>query len=257
MASLYETGWRQGSIINADLPLDAVVFDEASGRPKRREEGHTLWVVATQDCDLDRADSNDAHPSIELRPIFTNDPPDDWGIRSAKHRISETEYVVSTSPRPIVSPRVLTALLAQAATRRSIDEDRRPAFTKWLGLRYDRPAVPPRLLPLAKRIADVVDKRRHRPVGQRVRDILIQFDETSTPIQYVLVAVLDNPTDEAVVRQWLAAIAREIPTDLGVASRIEAAASTGISLHLIESSFAVGATQLTFRPNSPNPEGVF
>ncbi|MEX6430890.1 hypothetical protein AB6A68_13780 [Ferrimicrobium acidiphilum] len=71
------------------------------------------------------------------------------------------------------------------------------------------------------------------------------------------VAIVDDPADEAVVRQWLAAIAREIPTDLGVASRIEAAASTGISLHLIESSFAVGATQLTFRPNSPNPEGVF
>ncbi len=257
MTSLYEAGWHQGSIVEADLPLDVIVLGTVSGLPERCEGEHGLWVVASQDCDLDQRDIDDGTPCVELRPVFVEDPPTDWGIRSSRCLLTEAEYVVSTSPRPLVSPAVLMALLRQGDNRRTIDDIRRPAFTKWLGLRYDRPAVPPELLlPLARRIADVVAQRRHRPVAQRVRDVLMQFDDSTEPVQFALIAVLDDPADEANVREWLEQIGRAIPSALGVAYRIDAATSTGISLQLIQSSFAADITQLTWRPGSPGPQGA-
>ena len=256
MASLYEAGWRQGSIFEGDIPLDTVVLGTTSGRPERSEGEHGFWVVASQDCDLDQSELDDATPCIELRPVFVEDPPTDWGIRSSKYLLTETEYAESASPRPMVSPAVLTSQLAGNAQRRTIDDIRRPAFTKWLGLRYDRPAVPPEQWSLARRIAEVVAQRRNRPVGQRVRDVLMQFVDSTEPTEFSLFAVLDDPIDEAEVREWLEQIARAIPTDLGVARRIEAAPSTRISLQLIESSFAADVTQLTWRPGTPGPEGA-
>ena len=121
MASLYEDGWRQGSIVGFDLPLDAIVLG-ASRLPERSSGTHPLWAVATQDCDLDRADDDDPDPGIELRPLFTQDPPSDWSIRSAKLRLTETEteYANASASRITAASRVLTAILAAGAVRRDI-----------------------------------------------------------------------------------------------------------------------------------------
>lgn len=159
MASLHEAGWRQGSILEAELPLDAVVLNESSGKPERRPGRHDRWAVANQDCDLALIEETEAEPCVELRPVFTDEPPSDWGIRSSRFLLTQTEYVRSTSPRPIVSPAVLTSLAASGATHRLLSESRQLAFTTGLGLRYDRPAVPPALVPLADRIAEIVRRR--------------------------------------------------------------------------------------------------
>jgi hypothetical protein len=102
MVSLYDEAWRQGTIFEATLPLDAVVLNESSGLPERRTGTHNRWVIATQDCDLDQAITLDSQPVIELRPVFTENPPQDWGLRSAKLRLTEQEYVESASPRTLV-----------------------------------------------------------------------------------------------------------------------------------------------------------
>ena len=255
MASLYEQGWRQGSILEATLPLDAVILGP-TGHPERCQGEHSSWVVATQDCDLDQTGSADAEPSVELRPVFLDGSPADWGIRSARFLLTESEYVRSTSPRLLVSAAVLTALLAGGAGRRNVESARRQAFTTWLGLRYDRPAVPPTLLPLAKRIAEVVTRRRHRLVGRRIRDVLMQFDETALPIRFSLFAILVDEDDESQVREWLSCIAQEIPATLGLADQIEAATAAGISFELIETSYAADVSSLTWRPGDPQPEGA-
>lgn len=256
MASLYAAGWRQGSILVAELPLDAVVLD-ASGRPSRDQREHGRWALASQDCELDQTETSDAQPTIELRPVYFNAPPSDWGIRSARCRLTDADYVVSASPRALVSAAVLSAALEAGAPRHDVPAARRLAFTTWLGLRYDRPAVPPELLPLARRIAEEVQRPANRPTGQRVRDVLMQFDDAADPVRFSLFAVLDEPGDEQSVREWLAGIAQAIPAELGVADEIEAAPATGISLHLIETSYAADVTQLTWRPNRPEPEGTY
>lgn len=255
MASLYDEGWRQGTIFAAELPLDAVVLGVAR-RPERRTASHGLWAIAAQDCDLDQTEAANPEPNIELRPVYTADPPPDWGLRSARLRLSERDYVRSTSPRTLVSAEVLTALKAADAEITQPSFNRRRAFTIWLGKRYDRPAVPPEFVPLARRIADLVSIKRRRPTGSRVRDVLMQFDESASPLRFSLFAVLECKEDESVVREWLAAIALEVPAELGVADQIEAATASRISLDLIETSYAADVTQLTWRPNNPDPEGA-
>lgn len=256
MASLYEAGWRQGSIVEVELSMNVVVLN-ASGLPRPSAISHSSWVLATQDCDLDNAETNDPEPGIELRPLFTHDRPADWGIRSAKLRLTEDEYAQANAPRLTVAPNVLTAVLASGAVRRNIPPERRQGFTTWLGLRYDRPAVPSNLVPLAQRISREVGRNRHRELGARVRDVLMQFDDSSEPVRFSLFAVLDGPNDEAEVRAWLASVAAAVPTDLGVADQIEAATADGIAFSTIESSYAADVSQVTWRRGQPYPEGAF
>jgi hypothetical protein len=255
MASLHSAGWRQGSLVEATLPLDSVVLGD-DGLPVRQQTEHDVWVVAAQNCDLDSAETDDEEPTIELRPVYTEDPPDDWGIRSWQFLLTETEYVRSLDPRPLVSPAVLTALLAAGKERRELAADRQLALTTWLGLRYDRPAVPDDFVPLAKRIGEEVRRRQNRPIALRVRDVLMQFDGSTDPTRYSLFAILDDAGDEELVREWLAGIAARVPVELGIADVVEAAPATGISFHLIETSYAADVTQLTWRPHQPEPEGA-
>ena len=255
MASLYEAGWRQGSIVEVELPLDTVVLG-SSGEAVPSSTSHHLWVVATQDCDLDRAEADDADPGIELRPLFTEDCPTDWGIRSSNLRLTDDEYTKASSPRVTVAPNVLTAAYASGAVRRDISFARRQGFTTWLGLRYDRPAVPIHLVALAKRISREVARPQHREMGARVRDVLVQFDDSQDPARYSLIAVLDDAAHEDEVRAWLARVSQAVPTDLGVADRIEAADADGIAFSLIESSYAADVSQVTWRRDQPEPEGA-
>ncbi|MGH2871631.1 MAG: hypothetical protein ACRDL5_04120 [Solirubrobacteraceae bacterium] len=255
MASLYDAGWRQGSILVADLPLDCVILGE-DGLPARRQSSHGRWAVATQDCDLVQTESGDVEPSIELRSVLTVDPPTDWGLRSARLRLTDTEFVVSAGPRTFVSGALSTCLLETGSERSDVSESRRLAFTTWLGLRYDRPAVPDDLLILAKRIAHEATKRSHRPTGLIVRDVLMDLDNSTTPHQYSLYAVLEHPDDEQAARGWLAEVALAVPTDLGVPAQLLAATAAGISIEVLEHSYAADVSQLTWRPNSPNPEGA-
>jgi hypothetical protein len=255
MTSLYDDGWRQGAIFDADLPFHAVVLGP-SAEPEPAQCFHRRWVVASQDCDLDGADVADAEPCIEVRPVYTETPPTDWGIRSQRLLLTQGEYVVSSSPRLHISPAVLTMLDGRGTTRRQIEEERRPAFARWLGLRYDRPAVPPHLVGLARRISDEVARRRHRSTAARVRDVLMQFDDDTDPVRFSLFAVLDADVDEEEVRVWLAEVGTAIPTDLGIADRIEAATADGIAYSVIETSYAADVTQVTWRPGQPGPEGA-
>lgn len=254
MASLYEAGWRQGSIVEYELPLDAVVVG-SSGSPERSTGSHGAWAVATQNCDLDRAEVNDPDPGVELRPVFTLTPPPDWGIRSAKLRLTDHEYVHASAPRLTVAPQVLTTILEAGAARRDVTPARRQTFTTWLGLRYDRPAVPDPLVPLAQRISTEVARGTHRTITGRVRDVLMQFADAGDIVRYSLFAVLDDPADEVEVRAWLARIAQAVPAELGVADQIEAATADGIAFSIVETSYSADVSQVTWRRGQPHPEG--
>lgn len=255
MASLYDAGWRQGSIVVMELPLDAVILGD-SGGPERLSMPHGLWVVATQDCDLDRAESDDSNPGIELRPLFTQGCPADWGIRSAKLRLTDVEFVEANAPRLTVAPNVLmNAVLSGRAVRREVHVSRRQAFTTWLGLRYDRPAVPSSLVPLAQRISREVRNNRSE-IHVQIRDILMQFDDTTDPVRYSLYAILVDSRDEGAVRAWLAEVSNAVPTHLGIAVRIEAAHADGIALSTMESSYSADVSQVTWRRDGQDPEGA-
>jgi hypothetical protein len=84
----------------------------------------------------------------------------------------------------------------------------------------------------------------------------MQFDESVSPPRFSLFAILENEADEHEVRAWLAGISLEIPTYLGLADQVEAATARGISLQLIETSYAADVSQVTWRPGKPDPEGA-
>ncbi|HUY24386.1 MAG TPA: hypothetical protein VMV09_03650 [Candidatus Saccharimonadales bacterium] len=109
---------------------------------------------------------------------------------------------------------------------------------------------------LASRIADLVTRRRRRPTGHLVRDVLMQFDANQTPTRFSLFAILASEDDQQEVREWLAEIANQVPKDLGLADRIDAATAAGISLDLIETSYAADVSQVTWQRGDPDPEGA-
>jgi hypothetical protein len=252
VASLYDRGWRQGSLLTAALPIDTIVLG-ATGEPERDQQTHERWVVVTQDCDLDRCEDDEQLSTIELRPALNEQPPSERGIRAAKFLLSGTEYLHSTSPRAMVSAAVL---MRCDRDEPQLTPDERRALKTWLGLRYDRAAVPREFEELAKAVATEVERKRHREIGKKVRDVLMQFDGPPTAPRFFLTAVLENAADQDEVRTWLSSIAQDIPIDRGVAAGLDAAPASMISLELIETSYAANLSHLTWRPGSSTPEGA-
>jgi hypothetical protein len=255
VASLYDMGWRQGSLLSAKIPLDTVILG-SYGEPKRAQDEHDRWVVVTQDCDLHHTEADISQPTVELRPALVGEPPPDYGIRSVKFWLSEAEYLHATSPRAMVSAELLSAVLAKGDRDADIPADRQRALKTWLGLRYDRPAVPESLGELATRIGNEVARKKNRPVGMKVRDVLMQFDETQEPPRFRLYAVTIDPANRETVREWLAGISQGVPADLGIGEAVDAQPADLISLELIETSYSANVSQLTWRPSSPSPEGA-
>jgi hypothetical protein len=89
-----------------------------------------------------------------------------------------------------------------------------------------------------------------------VRDILMQFDESATPVRFSLFAILDDSADEEAIRMTLADVGMNIAVDLGILERIEATTADGIAFSTIENSYAADVSRITWPPNRPDPDGA-
>ena len=214
-----------------------------------------LWIVVSQDCDLFDADDHDTEPTIELRPLFSVGPPPVFGIRSRKLRVSHSRphYLESASPRLMVSPAALTLTVRDDIGRREVwlDEDELTALKTWLGLRYDRPAVPEHLVSLARNIAKQVESRKSDATVDEVRDILAQFDDSKSPPAFRLFAIVTEGADLSQVRKLLLEAALGVDAELGVAAGVEVGTSAQISINVLEESVAVDLSQITWRTGRP------
>ena len=216
-----------------------------------QERTYQKWLVVTQDCDLDQTDETVTESVVELRPILTEDPPKELGLRSQRFRLSLTpgdrEYLHAMSPRAMVSGSVLACIREAQGMIGELPEVRRTSLVTWLGLRYDRPAVPRHLGALMKRIAETISRRKNRPVGRLVRDVLVQVDDIEPSPHYSLFAVVAGAADVEDVRRWLAEVAREVSVELGVCDIIEAGTAAQVSLELIETSYSADVSDVTWR----------
>lgn len=195
---------------------------------------------------------------LELRPVYAEDPPVEWGIRNQKLRLNEAGWHLhANSP----SVRVTPELVATAEHVDCPDDDSQLRLKTWLGLRYDRPAIPERYGKVAGALSDQLRKRKNRPQGARLRDILAQFRTSSDGMtEYTLVAVVpsrNEVTDNSVmeIRVWLADITRAIPAELGTPILLEVYGDDVVSLRYIESSFSLDVSSLSWPQNSPGPVG--
>jgi hypothetical protein len=181
--------------------------------------------------------------------VFAENPPTDWGIRARRFLLDQDHYVDDYAPRTSIAPAALNYIGEQGYLGAPLPSERALAFKTWLGFRYDRPAVPPDRVELARQIAEAVRALR-QPAIPVVRDVLMQFGPGDSP-EYALVAVVLDPADKPLVRSWLAEVALRVPHHLGTASRLEAVTTSEASLHLVENSYAADVSQITWRKTGP------
>lgn len=256
MPSLYDDGWRQGVILRARLQTYGIVL-AGRDQPQIDVRDHELWIVVSQDCDLDGMNVDLDVDSVELRPVFDEEPPPTLGIRSRKLLLvrGQPYYLQADSRRAMISPASLLAIRRGEPDCRQewLDDARLTALKTWLGKRYDRPAVPPEFVPLARAIARAVNDNRQNIAVDDVREIFAQFGE-GNPVTVSLFAMIEDNGDGHAVAAWLGDVARAIPADLGIVDAIEVGTAAEISFSVVENSFSVDASDVTWR--GPAPRGA-
>lgn len=249
--SLYRLGWRQGSLVQLRLTaVSSLATPEGIGR---REDTHERWIVCSQDCDLEAASPVDNEPVIELRPVVPAPSGAARGIRSRRYLVGPGEAISSDAPRHHVSPAVLAVTRPAGRLSRSVAM----GLKTWLGLRYNRPAVPDTLLALAKAISEEVRTVFQDEVHLAVWDVFMDFDEAAEPTQYALYAVVAEPRDSDLVATRLADAAMRVPVALGVCRSIEVGTKEEAPISLLEDAYVADTTQLTWGgaggPDLPAP----
>lgn len=247
MDDLYERGWRQGSMF--DVPLPATWLTHVlAGTPEFVTETFGRWVICTQDCDLRSSPADSTETQIEIRPVLEEDNPDDWGIRSRRIRLTADYYVNSVSPRLLITAELLASYGRPSLL---LSDARAKAFKTWLGLRYDRAAIPEHLVALAREVATRCGSRSGRATAEEVHEVLMQFDDSASPPRVALFAVVADTADKQIVRTWLSDASLRIDTKLGVVAHVDVATKAETSLVLIENSYAADLSQLTWRGEEP------
>ncbi len=236
MSSLYRSGWRQGSIFTANLVCLFIGEDHAP-----QIETFDEWLVVTQECDLDGADVAASEPLIELRPIYPNPGSYAVGIRSEVFVLDATRVVRAQSPRLMIAPSALSGLCDVPHER--LSERRAQLLKLWLGLRYDRPAVPDEYVALARAVAAAV-KRHKAEVAEFVLDILMRLDP-GPPIGVGLYAVANDETRRDHVEDWLQEVAADIPAAVGVVRETQFATVHTVSLWTLQNTYSADVSQLS------------
>jgi hypothetical protein len=230
--------------------LEVKVLCELTEPADRGLRTYDRWVIATQDCELDASDGTSAEATIEVRPVSTGNPNADWGIRSRILRLSDDAYIEADSPRLHLSPKVLVSL--DDAREQPLDPGRVQALKTWLGLRYDRPAVPPQYVDLARAIAGAVKRTRSAELSDRTHDVLMQFSKGSPP-RFVLVAVAVDGVNVDDTVDWLVNASLQIPSELGVLAQAPIVLTKRtLSIQFLEESYAADLSAVTWRRSSPS-----
>ncbi len=251
-------GWKQGCRLRLTLPRVQVRHE--AGKPKPHTEKHDEWVIAQQDCDLAWRAVAGTDTLIELHPVLHDNPPSNWGIRDLRFRLDESgAYLHADEPSVRVTPDVV--LNAEHCSCPTPDLARR--LKTWLGLRYDRPAIPQEFMDLADDIAKRLRKPGNQPSEERVRDVLATFRRSSDGVaEFELVAVVPHAEADAdpgllaATRDWSSTVVLAVPDRLGMPLDIEARRDDQVSLALLERSFSLDVSQVSWPETKPGPGGA-
>lgn len=255
---LRAAGWRQGCRLSLGLFLEYLTVGNGSVIPRRT--AHSSWALVAQDCDLAWNAVAGSDSLVELRPVFFDDPPSEWGIRSNRLKLDGSgAYIRADAPTLHVTPDVV--LLAEHETCAHTSSARR--LKTWLGLRYDRPAVPETSVDLARDLAERFRKKKNRPAEERAREILATFDEGADGVlEFGLVAVIPHreadadPSLVANTRDWLAGVALSVPSSLGLSTSVEAVRDDQVSLAYLEHAYSLDVSSVSWPGTRPGPVGA-
>lgn len=157
--------------------------------------------------------------------------------------------MIAESPRVMISAAALDSFRSNRQT--PLPDGRAKALKRWLGLRYDRPAVPNHLATLGKNISRALREVGNRPEAAVVHDVLIQFDEGPVPPRFALFAVIQDAADVDHVRAWLVEASLRVPHEIGVGYRFEAITRDETSLALLDDSYSAETSQVTWHGDEP------
>jgi hypothetical protein len=210
MPSLFEEGWRQGSLLKTSLTVRS--YDLADDTLTQCDQEFGLWAVVTQDCDLHSTQCTNQSRQIELRPVFPSAGIRVDGIRSRAACITPDFVLKADSQKLTMTARALNSL--KKFRDNSVDDLRRREIKAWLGLRYDRPAVPE---PFDRMASDILypglyDAMPPALIG-RVRDILVLY-ESETEVR--LWAILRDADDRIRCLDWIDGVAQSLVRDHGI-----------------------------------------
>lgn len=253
--SVRARGWLQGCQLAVELPLEYIGVRDNRAHAER--EVHGRWLVADQDCDLAYRALIGSGYKVELRAVWTEDPPEDWGILSARFLLDVSgAYLNAEAPAVRVTSDVL-----QLATHLTCPRpESAMRLRTWLGVRYDRPAIPQAYMQLASQLAERLKKKHRREVGARLRDVLATFHTVNGETEYTIVAVLPHATATAAlldeVRQWLSEVALEVPESLGRPVDVESRTDQQVSVSFLEESYGLAVSALSWPTSKPGPIGA-
>jgi hypothetical protein len=239
---LYDEGWKQGSLIRAPLEVHFLDLDE--GAVVDRVEIFDLWLLATQDCDLAQTSSTNVTRHFELRPVLARSDGDKLdGLRSRSVLVSEGFVLRAESPKLTLTARALNTFKGKREADLSVQ--RRVEIKFWLGLRYDRPAIPERFVPLGNQLrAKFLDAK---PDGfiDVIRDVWVYFEtETELRLFFIIADVAEARRNE--VLDWVDDVAAEMLDTNGVAvleRHVET--SHGTPLWVLQNYYGLDVTDLS------------
>lgn len=194
---LYAAGWRKGSLFQAP----GVLFgrnevDDSEGTPtvalrKRPLRTKEKLVLITQDCDV--VASIDVEPNVEAM-ICAVESKQDYVARIDRNSTRmflinpATGLVANARYRLQVSKKVLATLTPEPWPSSSRRLDR---FVRWLARRYDRPAVPDRIVEAFQRPVEEVLAR----IDQDQGGIGASFSSAVEEVRVSVPASEDPPFD--------------------------------------------------------------
>ena len=239
--SLHAEGWRQGSLIRETLSVHFI--DLHDGTVVDRSEQFDLWLLATQDCDLDQTPCTNSTRQFELRPVLSRTKDDKLdGLRSRTILVNDELVLRSDSKKLTLSARALNSLKGKRED--DLDEERRVQIKTWLGLRYDRPAVPTPFVPLGLRLkAAFIDDLPAHFIGV-VRDVWVYFEnEREVRIFVILVDVHKDRADD--VRDWVADVAATLSDENIIVREQHVEGPDRTPLSVLQTYYGLGLAELS------------
>ncbi len=192
---------------------------------------------------------------VELRPRFSlNNASTEWGVRSRTLRLDDNEYVTSDEPPIRLSPAALVKVAGRNPQPVLSSPGRIVALKTWLGLRYDRPAVPDHLVGLARTVAERARRVLPPNLISDLHDVLMQFSAQESPPSFVLFAVVCDGGDKEAARRWLAEVGSGVASGTGILAGVDAGYRSEVSLELLETSYSTDLSRLSWP--GPDPRGV-
>lgn len=237
--SLYNAGWRQGTIFEHQLHLCVNRLSQVGLTADL--QAHDRWIVASQDCDLAGA-ALDSRLEIEVWPLSATDEVVAASLRNRKFGVKPGWMLTHPSARGYIEARALATINPRAE---ALDDRTQRRLKTWLGRRYDRPALPREYEIPAKAIAAAVKSLRDRETDRHVRDVLMVFIAADPLVIDLYAVVNEESTGELErVERWLS----EIAAKLGEKTPLRAwraVPESLTSLLLVEHSYPADLSQIT------------